>query len=188
MPLGPLPLKSLRRRFRRFVGDRRALAALEFALIAPMMVTTLFGSIEITELMACNRRAENTAASVADVVSRDTELTTEEIDDLWAAAGALMYPNTVTPLQMRVSSVQIISATDARVLWSDGHNGYNPRADGDRVDLPEGMMIPGTSVIMAEAYYRYVPPIGVFLDLALGLRHVEYRRPRIADPVLRDDD
>jgi len=171
--------------FVRFVRDRRGLAALEFALIAPMMITVLFGSVELTELLATNRRAENTAASVADVVSRDTVIEDDEINDLWTAANALMYPNSATPLKMRVSSVQIVTASQAKVLWSEGHNGYTPRGAGSSVTLPAGMMVPGTSLIMSETSYRYTPPIGVFLSIAFDLDHVEYRRPRVADPVTR---
>ncbi len=171
--------------FRRLARDRRGLAALEFALIAPMMVMTLFGSVELTELLACNRRAENTAASIADVVSRDTVITDQEMDDLWSAATALMYPNSPTPFQVRVSSVQITDATTATVLWSDGDNGYVPRAAGSSMTLPAGMMIPGTSVIVTESSYLYVPPIGIFLKLTVPLTHTEYRRPRVADPVTR---
>lgn len=179
-------IMNIRRRFQRIARDRRGLAALEFALMAPMMVVTLFGSIELTELLSCNRRAENTAASVADVISRDTVITDEEIDDIWAASTALMYPNAVSPLKMRISSVQINSASDARVLWSDGHNGLAPRGAGSAMTLPAGMMIPGTSVIVAETNYRYTPPIGVFLKVAFDLNHTEYRRPRVADPVTRN--
>ena len=170
---------------RRLSSDRRGLAALEFALIAPVMVLVLFGSVELTELLGANRRAENTTASVADVISRDTDVTTPELTDLWTAAATLMYPNSATPLQMRVSSVQINSASDARVLWSDGYHGYSPRGAGSAVALPSGLMIVGTSIIMTETNYHYIPPIGVFLHVAMDLSHTEYRRPRVADPVTR---
>jgi Flp pilus assembly protein TadG len=170
----------------RFARDRRGLAALEFALIAPMMILVLFGSVELTELLATNRRAENTAASVADVISRDTIIEDDEINDLWTAANALMFPNSAAPLKIRISSVQVQTPTQARVLWSDGHNGYSPRGAGSSMVLPAGMMTPGTSVIVAETTYRYTPPIGVFLDLAFDLNHLEYRRPRVADPVTRN--
>jgi Flp pilus assembly protein TadG len=176
---------TLLARFRKLARDRRGLAALEFALIAPMMVMVLFGSIELTELLATNRRTENTASSIADVVSRDTVITDDELTDLWSAASALMFPNSATPMQMRVSSVNIISATEARVLWSDGYNGYAPRVPDSTVTMPAGMMIPGTSVILSETSYHYEPPIGVFLNLAFDLNHKEYRRPRVADPVVR---
>lgn len=174
------------KRFLRFARDRRGLAALEFALIAPMMILVLFGSIELTELLATYRRAENTTSSIADVVSRDTVIEDAEIADLWKASKALMFPNAAAPLKMRVSSVQILTATSAKVLWSEGTNGYTPRAKNSNMTLPAGMMVPGTSIVVAESTYTYVPPIGVYLDVALDLDNIEYRRPRVADPVTRD--
>jgi len=173
-------------RFVRFARDRRGLAALEFALIAPMMIVVLFGAIELTELLATNRRAENTTASIADVISRDTTVNNAEITDLWKAASALMFPNASGPLKMRVSSIQVESASSAKVLWSEGANGYSPRSKGSAMTLPAGMMVAGTSVVIAESSYNYVPPIGVFLDIAINLDHIEYRRPRVADPVTRE--
>lgn len=170
---------------RRFADDRRGLAALEFALIAPMMILVLFGSVELTEVLSTNRRAENTAASVADVISRDTVVEDDEVADLWTAASALMYPNSATPLKIRISSVQVESATEATVLWSEGHNGFSARGAGSSMSLPAGMMVAGTSVVVSETSYVYTPPIGVFLKVGFDLDHIEYRRPRVADPVTR---
>ncbi|MDZ4777079.1 MAG: TadE/TadG family type IV pilus assembly protein [Alphaproteobacteria bacterium] len=182
-------MNAFQSRLRAFLRDTRGLAALEFALILPMMVVVLFGSVELTEVLTTKSRVENTAAAMADVVSRDTVIEDDEIDDLWAASGTLMYPNSAGPLKLRVTSVQVETPTRAVVLWSEGHNGYTARSAGSVMSapsLPAGLMIPGTSVIVAETDYRYTPPIGVFLDVAFDLKHIEYRRPRIADPVTRN--
>ena len=182
-------MNLLQSRLRPFLRDKRGLAALEFALILPMMVVILFGSVELTEVLTTKSRVENTAAALSDVVSRDTVIDDDEISDLWTASSTLMYPNASGPLKMRVTSVQVETPTRAVVLWSEGHNGFTARSAGSVMaspSLPAGLMIPGTSVIVAETDDRYTPPIGVFLDVAFNLKHVEYRRPRIADPVTRD--
>lgn len=182
-------MNALQSRLRLLLRDTRGLAALEFALILPMMVVVLFGSVELTEVLTTKSRVENTAAAMADVVSRDTVIEDDEINDLWAASRTLMYPNSAVPLKLRVTSVQVETPTRAVVLWSEGHNGYTARSAGSVMSapsLPAGLMIPGTSVIVAETDYRYTPPIGVFLDVAFDLKHIEYRRPRIADPVTRE--
>lgn len=169
-----------------FAQDRSGMAAVEFAIIAPLMLLVLFGTVELTEALATNRRAENVAASVADIVARDVIITDDEIDDLWTAADALMYPNSAAPMSMRVTSVNIVSDTEAEVLWSEGH-GMGALSPGDSVSIPAGMMIAGTSIVMTESSYLYTPPIGVFMDVAFNLDHTEYRRPRVADPVDRED-
>ena len=56
------------RKLRRFARAHEGLAALEFALIAPIMVFLLFGSVELLDALNANQRAQNTTSSLADVV------------------------------------------------------------------------------------------------------------------------
>jgi Flp pilus assembly pilin Flp len=178
-------MRTLLSRTIRFVRDRRAVAAIEFALIAPMLVIILFGAIEINDLMSANRRMENTAASIADVISRDTEVTDAEISDLWKAATALMFPHDPETLKMRVTSVQIVDANTTKVLWSDGYNGLDGRDEGSSIALPDSLMIPNTTVLLGETEFSYEPFIGVVLGVDIALDHAEYRRPRMQDKVDR---
>jgi Flp pilus assembly pilin Flp len=172
---------------RRIWRNRTGVAAVEFALIAPLMVLLLFGVVEVSELLNTNRRVENTAASIADVVARDTIVDDDDIDDLWAAIDPLMYPEAAGPMKVRVTSVLITSATEAEVGWSKGHNGFAGLAKGAAFSLPAGLMVPDTSIIVAEVSYAYTPAINVVLGNALTLAHKEYRRPRVVDPITYDD-
>ncbi|MBL8548683.1 MAG: pilus assembly protein [Hyphomonadaceae bacterium] len=186
---------------RRFVRDERAAAALEFALIAPTMLFIAFGTVEITYALQANKRVENVASSLADVISReDNGLTTPELNDLWNAVSPLMWPNRPAGIQVRVSSVLVETPSRAAVVWSEGHGGYAPRAVASTVSLPAGMMIQGSSFIMGEVIYPYRPAIGfVFGQGGLhsllnhssqsggtfNISHQAVRRARILDPVPR---
>jgi Flp pilus assembly protein TadG len=172
------------RRLRNFGPAREGLAALEFALIAPMMIFLLFASVELIDVLDTSQRAQNATASVADVTARDTEVSNEEIGGLWAALDILLFPNTGASMQVRVTSVTIIDATTARVVWSEGHN-MSPRAANSEVSLPAGMMTPGTSVIMAESVYPYNAPLGFLFEGSMNLKHTVYRRSRLVDPIPR---
>jgi Flp pilus assembly protein TadG len=172
-------------RMRRFARATGGLAALEFAIVLPMMVFLLFGSIELIDMVIANRRVQNVAASVADVISRDTSVSDDEITGLWRATEVLMYPESVTTLRTRVSSISIIDTSTARVVWSEGH-GLTARVANTTVDLPDQMMIPGTSIIYAETEYDYVPVIGILQDDNIRMIHDAYRRSRLIDPIPRD--
>lgn len=168
----------------RFGVDQKGLAAVEFAILLPMMVTLMFGSVEIINMLGANQRVQNVAASLADVVSRDTEISNAEITGIWTASDTLMFPEDAAPLQMRVSSISIIDATTARVMWSEG-SGMSPRAANSIIALPAAMMNPGTSMILAETIYPYETLLGIITPSAVTMTHQAYRRSRLIDPIPR---
>jgi len=174
----------IRQSLHHFAAARKGSAALEFAIIAPMMIFLLFGSVDLLDMLGANKRLQNAASSLADVVARDTEVSNSEVAGLWAALNILMYPDQGGAANIRISSVSIESATTARVVWSEGR-GMTPRVANSTVTLPSAMMNPGTSVIMAESTYAYSSPLGFLLAGPVTLRHDAYRRSRLVDPVPR---
>ncbi len=198
----------LLQRLNRFAGDRKGLAAVEFALILPMMVLLLLGSVEIVNILQSNRRAENTAASLADVVSRDTEVSNAEVAGLWAAATPLMFPDNPVGLDVRITSIQFDATRQGRVVWSErcalmgggacGSSGFSQLMPGAMIpnaEMPDAMRLPSTSVVRVETSYRYRPRMGFFFMNGNGslrrdgtdrtLRHAAYRRSRLVDPIPR---
>lgn len=176
---------SLQRTLARFARAKAGLAAVEFAALAPMMMIMLFGSVDLLDMLHANRRAQNTAASLADVVARDTAVTNEEVAGLWAATNLLMFPNDGAVLQVRVTSVRVTSASSAEVVWSEGR-GMTPLTVGTPVaDLPDQMMQPGSSLIWTETILPYSSPLGFLNDGVSNLSHSAYRRSRLVDPIPR---
>jgi Flp pilus assembly protein TadG len=175
----------LLRNLRRFGAGRAGLAAVEFALLLPMMVALLLGSVDLINAMDVSRRVQNVAASLADVVSRDTEVSDAEVTGLWSAANLLMYPMTANTMSERITSISVTSPTMATVVWSEAHNGYEPLSVNSTVALPEGMMTAGTSVIMTETRYPYSSPLGFLFNGGVNITHTAYRRSREVDSIPR---
>jgi Flp pilus assembly protein TadG len=176
---------KLKQRFSRFARAKKGSAALEFAIIAPMMIMLLFGSVDLLDVLNANKRVQNVASSLADVVARDTEVSDAEIAGLWSAIDVLMFPSGGDAVNTRISSISIESASIARVVWSEGH-GMDARQTGTTVDdLPAAMMNPGTSIILAESEFAYDSPLGFLIEDGVTLRHQSYRRSRLVDPIPR---
>ena len=185
-----MKLMQILRRFARASGGQ---AGLEFALIAPfIMVPLLLGSIDLLDMLQANRRAQNAAASVADVVSRDTSISDAEVEGLWDAATLLMYPDDGSPLEVRITSVRVISAESAIVAWSETNDtDALPAltADDPFTDLTPAMMQSGTTVIVTDTQYPYHSPLGFLVanEEGMTLSHTAYRRSRLVDPLPRVD-
>jgi Flp pilus assembly protein TadG len=174
---------KLMQRLSGFARAKKGSAALEFAIIAPMMIMLLFGSVDLLDVLNANKRVQNVAASLADVVARDTAISADERDGLWAAIDVLMFPTGADDVDVRISSIMIESSSTARVVWSSGH-GMDARSAGTTISgLPAAMMRQGTSVILAETSFQYESPLGFLLPDGVTLTHEAYRRSRLVDPI-----
>jgi Flp pilus assembly protein TadG len=172
-------------RMRRFGAATSGLAALEFAILLPLMVFLLLGSVDLLDALSVNRRAENVAASLADVVARDTSVSNAEMTGIWSAVNLLMYPGTDTSMSERISSISVTSASNAQVVWSEGRNGLTPLPANSTITLPSQMMIAGTSLIKAETVYHYHSPLSFLFSGTVDFPHTVYRRSRLVDPIPR---
>lgn len=177
---------KLMQTLRRFACENKGVAALEFAIIAPLlMVPLLLGTVDLIDVMGANKRAQNAAASVADVVARDTEISNAELAGMWRALDILMYPNDPGTMEIRITSVSIVNASTAQVVWSEAHGGMTARTTGSTVSLDNRMMQVGTSIIMVESVYNYDAPLAFLFQNQVHMTHEAYRRSRLVDPIPR---
>lgn len=174
------PANRLRRRFR---GDERAVSAVEFALILPVLIVLYLGGVELSHTISVDRKVTAVASAVGDLVAQASSIDNAEMNHIFTAATAIMAPYTVAPLKMVVSSVEI-SSKGNKVLWSDGYHASG-RAVGSAVTLPAGVRIEGTTLIMSEVDYTYTPTLGQIFTDSIKLSDTFYLRPRSVDKVER---
>lgn len=171
-------------RVRGFAADRRGVSAIEFALIAPLMITLYLGGVEVTQAVALNRKTTLVAHTVADLVAQTSKVTNADRDDIFEAASAVAAPYSTANLAVTVSSVEIDNAGVARVKWSDTQHG-TARAVDSTVTLDPALAVPNTSLILGEVSYSYKPTFGWVLTGTLTLSDRTYMRPRITAAVTR---
>lgn len=170
----------------RLRGDRRGVAAVEFALIAPVMLLFYFGLAEFCQGFMAQKRMGRTAAAVADLVTQNESVTRADIADVFEVGELMMRPFPAAPLEQRVTAVTRRANGQVRVDWSRGE-GMTARGAGALVDIPEGLIAEGESLVVTEITYDYDSPFGEFLPGLTRFSHTYYLRPRKADQVLCAD-
>jgi Flp pilus assembly protein TadG len=168
----------------RFFIDCAGLAAVEFALIFPLMIAFYFGAIETSHMLTANRRVTSVAYSAADITAQAISVSNSDMSDIFAASSAILRPFSTTPLSIRISSVVADSGGVNKVAWSDSYQG-TALAVGATVALPAGLTSPGTSVIMAEVTYQYSSPISKTVTEQVTFTDTAYLKPRRASQVAR---
>ena len=163
--------------FRRFTGDRRGVAAVEFALILPLMIIMYFGALEITDALTANRRVTLATQTVADLVAQSAVITDDDMTDIFAATAAVMAPFDASNLKMRVTSVVADGHNNTKVAWSDGYN-MSARGKNSTLALPAGLTSGGDSVIYAEVKFTYTSLLGKYFTSPFVFTDEAYLRPR----------
>ena len=109
----------------RFGHDRRAIAAVEFALILPVMLLAYIGLVDVSRGVIASRKLNVLSRTVSDLVSQQPTSQTTSITTLstiMAAASSVMHPFDTTGLVITVSAVDIKAnngvCCTALVRWS----------------------------------------------------------------------
>lgn len=168
---------------RRLKTDERGLAAVEFALIAPIMVLLYCGLAEFTMAMMAERRAAHAASTVADLVAQTGQITGSQVTDVFAVANAIMDPFPANTLKLRITSVVADANAIPKVVWSQG-NGLGALSAGTAVNgFPPNLLNAGDSVIMADMQYSFTSPLRITLPNALSFSDTFYLKPRASTSV-----
>ena len=163
----------------RFAGDRRGVSAVEFALLAPVMIALYLGLVEISDGIGIDRKVSLTAATLANLTAQATTITTTEMSNIVDASSAIVAPYSASKLKMTVSCLNIDSDKNVTVKWSYTRNGT---ALSGAVSIPTDLQVADTQLILATASYDYTPVIGYTITGTLTLSDRMYMGPRITAP------
>jgi Flp pilus assembly protein TadG len=164
---------------RGFWRDRRGVSALEFALIAPVLIFFYMGMAELSQAMTAKRRISHAASAVGDLVTQESGVTRATVDDILNAAVTTMRPFPTNTLKLRVTSVTADANNIPKVDWSRGNGGYNAFAKGTNyVGLPNGLISANENILVSEAAYTYTSPVASVLPVPFNFIEKFYLRGR----------
>lgn len=182
-------MKTKRFRLHNIRGVFRAkdgVSAVEFALIAPLMLLMYAGCIELSLMMQLDRKVTTSTATLGDLTARASLITNDDLDDIFEATRMIFQPNNIKAARMRVSSLREDNG-QIRVDWSDGCN-LPAYSDNQVITVPNNLVPTGGSVIFAEIEYDYTSKIGGLFTNKQTLKDKFYLRPRRVDLISRQED
>lgn len=162
---------------RRLAGECRGVAAVEFALALPVMITALLGTVEIANLVKSYGKAVSAAQTVADLSAQAPSLSTAQMDAIRTAAQRVLdpLPSGTGNLGLDVVSVGFDAAGTPSQLWRYQWGAVSgaPSLAGAR-----GLGGAGESVIMVRLSYVCVPVLHHIVP-SKTFTEMSYTRPRL---------
>lgn len=177
------PVRRLGRR--RLWRNQSGLASIEFAFLLPIMILVYLGTVDVSLIITADRKATNIASALGDLVGQSTQISDDDISDIFAAADAMIEPLPDENLSIVITSVVADENGATTVDWSEAHNG-TAAGSGAAFAVPDGLTEPNSSVIVATVSYTYASPASEFLSgESITLDSTYYFRPRRTTQVAR---
>lgn len=162
-------LSRLISRFRSLLWDRSGIAAVEFAVLAPVLMLMTFGTFEITRALIVHKRFQKAASMIGDLVAREQQLgstSTEaknQLNSIMVAAVQAMAPYSSSSMQMGIYQFRANSAdaTKSRIEWSYAYNSMIIQPCSltytSNTLVPANLLSKGDAAIIIDAKYQYSP-------------------------------
>ena len=171
---------------RSFKRDREGASAVEFAILAPLLITLYFGCVEITDGIAADRKVTLTAGALANLTSQSQTISNAGMTNILGASAAIIKPYSVGNLSATITCLKIDADGNAKVKWSATLNGTK-RATNSSVTLPDAALaVPNSSLVWSEVNYNYTPVVGYTITGTLPLSDQMFMSPRVSPPTYDD--
>ena len=133
--MSPLVISDLRARLsrlvRRWKGDTEGVAAIEFAMIVPIMGVMFIGAVELSQAITIDRRVTQVASSTSDLVAQwspssgSAGISQNEMNDIMRVGRFIVAPYDQNPLQVVIRSITSspTNAANTKQGWSCTYNG-----------------------------------------------------------------
>ena len=169
-------------------GNRRGIAAVEFALTLPIWMTLLLGTVDGSFCLLVNEKTDRIAYTVTDIVTQYQTIPLANLADITQAAAQEMNPFVFGNNGLViVTSVYKPAGQNPKISWQYSGGGTLVQVSrigttGGTATLPNGLVLnDNDNVIISEVYYNFKP---LFINSGLFNSNVIYRvavyKPRLS--------
>lgn len=190
---------SFFRRGRQLLCDRSGLAAIEFALLAPLLLALYFVAMEAGRAIETNGKVNRIGGMVGDLVTQQNNVSVADLNAIMRIGEATLQPYNRSRPTVTVTAIAVSDEAQpkARVVWSrklaDGAFSVG-EANNEEVTIPPSLMMKGSFLIRAESSLAYQPVVTWvasgersfgFDSIAMGEAY--YLRPRMSRTISCSD-
>jgi len=192
-------ISRLRVGFARLIPDRRGVAAVEFALVAPLLLSMYFVTVEVALGIEANRKVGRVGSMVADLITQNSEITPDQLKAIMKIGESIMQPYNRSAPKIVATAIEIAADSEITVAWSGKlENGTFTKGSVTSATVPPALNKPGSFLVRVESELIYKPLIiwskeakptlGLLAAFdSINMKETYYLRPRMSPTVKCDD-
>jgi len=153
-------INYLKHQCKRVIKNKNGTAAVEFALIAPLMIATYFGCVEVSRVFITKNKIETVSETGADLITQSKSTNLDELDDIFSISTTMLSAEEELLFNLVLTAVRTEPDTNGNpkttVQWSESKTNANTHTKGDVYsDLPDGVATLFETIIVTELYYTH---------------------------------
>ncbi|CCV03206.1 conserved hypothetical protein [Mesorhizobium metallidurans STM 2683] len=151
-------------RANRFCRDRRGVAAIEFALIVPVLLVMYFVTMEASQAIETSKKVSRIGSMVADLVTQQQSVKTADLDAIMQIGNSTLRPYNRSTPKIIITAIQVTDETTPKVQVAWSRKMVNGAFSADAAKnsittIPDTLKIKGTFLVRVESNLSYQPII-----------------------------
>ncbi len=182
------PGRGLMSRIRGLWSDRSGVGAVEFALIAPLLLMIYITVFELTIGLSISKRVTRASGTIADLVTQhESSITKATLGTMVNVAQSIFVPYGVPTTHIKITGIQVDGSTP-KVSWSWDETGGKPYSAGSTIDIPANMKVANAFIVHAEVsvphqLLMFMPGLIPSEMRNITISRDYYYRARSGDPI-----
>lgn len=195
-----LSASAFGRKVHAFRKGQSGVAAVEFALMVPAMMSVWVGMVVATDALTADKKVTLLTRTLVDLTTQMQAISQADSDSIFGATESVLWPQPAERLAMRLVSIDIDGNGKAFVDWSLVPTNSNLRGSFSAIarcteftGLPAALKMPRTSIVLAEVKMDYKASVatqivdqlfkGTAVNGEMPLGDKLYMRPRQSNKV-----
>lgn len=154
-------MRRLTRTYRRFTAATQGVAAIEFAMILPVLALIFLATFDGGRAIAAYMKMRAATYALASITNQYAKIQATDMTSILGATSVVMAPYTSGTPAVKISQIKINNSGVASVEWSAAQ-GTTARTVPSSITPPSAMIVNNSYLILAEVSYTYQPLFGYF--------------------------
>jgi len=173
----------LRQKWSEWLRKNDAVAAVESALIFPIMLVMLLGTYDTGFGILAAQKTIRATQVTADLIARYRSVTDGNVDEAIQAGMLALTPNDVSSFGVDIQSLEFDDDGAVVSLWCETRN---MNRNSVAVSSLGPLAAPGEGVVVVTVRYDYEPTFSGFLFDTISLQEVSFVRGRLTSSVTHE--
>lgn len=152
-----------------YINDRKGIAAVEFAIVVPLLLSMYFVTLEVGQGIETNRKIGRIASMVGDLATQQQSITKSELNAILQIGASIIQPYNRSNPKIVITGIQMSNDTNptAKVMWRrqiiEGATSGSV-ATNETTTVPDTLKIKNSFLVRVEASLAYQPVIAWAAD------------------------